>query len=140
MRIRDGLPACPIYLTESYAPPPPLFQRKRYSTCHVLEMAEGDDVLCSTSPSHLHTLPSLTILTIINNVRSETQLVPPVGLGAQVDNKSYMNSSLLVGLMFPSSPSPRLGSRKVISNLNQLSWPRSVPLLALRLSISSSKD
>jgi len=140
VRIRDGLPACPIYLTESCAPPPPLFQRKTYSTYHVLEMAEGDDVFCSTSPSHLHTLPSLIILTIINNVRPETQSVPPVSLSAQVDSQSYMNSSLLVGLMFLSSPSPRLGSRKVISNLNQLSSPRSVPLLAFRLSISSNKD
>ena len=41
-----------------------------------------------------------------------------------------MNSSLPAGLMFPSSPSPRLGSRKVISSSFRSSSPRSVLLSA----------
>ena len=105
-------------------------------TLHLPRYEDGrrDDVPCRTSPSHLHILPSLPLPIIINHVRRKTQSVHCACMRAQADCQSYMNSSLPAGLMFPSSPSLRLGLRKVISSSFRSSSPRSVLLSAVIVS------
>jgi hypothetical protein len=120
-------PGLSKYLAESCAPPPLDSGGRDTPLATFWRWPKRMTSFVASKPHHfLLTLPSLTILTIINHVRPETQSVLKIYPSAQVDRQSYTNSSLLVGLMSPSSLSPRLGSRKVISNSFLSSSPRSV--------------
>lgn len=105
---------------------------KVYSTYHVV-WAEGrvtKDVI-NSAPSY-HTFSSLfTYYIYHSSIMSDQKPSQSASYASKVlaDEQSYTSSSLLVGLMSPSSPFPRLESRKVTSSLSLSSLQRSAPPL-----------